>query len=170
MEEESVEPGFESRRPGKEVVLTRFFLASTAQVFRAWTDAARLAAWWGPEGYTAPACSLDVRKGGQLYIEMQGPEGEHFPVKGQYQNVDEPEQLVFTTTALQDAKGEPGLRLVNTVIFTPEKHGTRLTLQAVVMQSTPGAAAVLGRLEQDWKETLDRLERLIRSIHFTIVI
>ena len=42
-------------------------------VFRAWTDPAMMAEWWGPHGFTNPVCRLDVRPGGAWYIGMRRP-------------------------------------------------------------------------------------------------
>ncbi|HUD86986.1 MAG TPA: SRPBCC domain-containing protein, partial [Xanthobacteraceae bacterium] len=34
----------------RELTITRVFDAPRALVFKAWTDAAQLAQWWGPQG------------------------------------------------------------------------------------------------------------------------
>ena len=44
--------------------LSRSFAAPRDRVFRAFTAPAQLARWWGPKGFTVPACTLDVRAGG----------------------------------------------------------------------------------------------------------
>ena len=47
------------------VALARVFDAPRELVFKAWTEPERMAQWWGPHGFTAPVCELDVRPGGR---------------------------------------------------------------------------------------------------------
>lgn len=58
----------------REVTITRVFDAPRATVFRAWTDADRLAQWWGPKGFTNPVCEIDARVGGAIRIHMRSPD------------------------------------------------------------------------------------------------
>ena len=48
----------------QEVVITRVFDAPREQVFRAWTEPQHFKRWWGPKGFTTPACTIDLRPGG----------------------------------------------------------------------------------------------------------
>jgi uncharacterized protein YndB with AHSA1/START domain len=43
-----------------------------------------------------PVCELDVRPGGAIRIHMRGPDGTVYPMTGAYQEIVEPERLVFT--------------------------------------------------------------------------
>ena len=56
--------------------LSRSFAAPRDRVFRAFTAPAQLARWWGPKGFTVPACTLDVRVGGAWRTVMRSPEGQ----------------------------------------------------------------------------------------------
>jgi len=58
----------------REVTITRVFDAPCATVFRAWTEADRLARWWGPKGFTNPVCEIDARVGGAIRIHMRSPD------------------------------------------------------------------------------------------------
>jgi len=58
----------------REVTITRVFDAPRATVFRAWTDADRLARWWGPKGFTNSVCEIDARVGGAIRIHMRSPD------------------------------------------------------------------------------------------------
>jgi uncharacterized protein YndB with AHSA1/START domain len=84
------------------VTLTRVFDAPRTLVWKAWTDPKMMAQWFGPRGFTAPVCELDVRKGGTLRIVMRGPDGNDYPMKGVFLKVIEPEQLVFTNIAIDN--------------------------------------------------------------------
>ena len=59
----------------RELLLTRTLDAPRALVFRAWTEPEHLARWWGPQGFTTPSCTMDVRPGGAWRICMRAPDG-----------------------------------------------------------------------------------------------
>ena len=58
-----------------DVVLTRTFHAPRALVWRVWTDPNHLAKWWGPHRFSNPRVEMDLRPGGALRVDMQGPDG-----------------------------------------------------------------------------------------------
>jgi uncharacterized protein YndB with AHSA1/START domain len=87
-----------AERPLKELTFTRVLDAPRDVVFRAWTDPAHLARWWGPNGFTSPVCELDIRPGGAIRIDMLGPDGRYFLMGGEYREIVPPERLVFSIT------------------------------------------------------------------------
>jgi uncharacterized protein YndB with AHSA1/START domain len=141
----------------REVVFTRILNAPRDLVFQAWTDPTHLAQWWGPHGFTNPVCELDVRPGGAIRVHMRGPDGTVYPMTGVYQEIVEPERLVFTSAAL-DEEGKPLFEVRNTVTFAEQGGKTTLTLQARVVKSTAEAAPYLEGMEVGWTQTLERLE------------
>jgi uncharacterized protein YndB with AHSA1/START domain len=68
-------------------------------VFKAWTEPAHLARWWGPKGFTNPICEVDLRVGGAWRIVMRAPNGAEYPGGGVYREIVKPERLVFTNSA-----------------------------------------------------------------------
>jgi uncharacterized protein YndB with AHSA1/START domain len=98
---------------GREVVFTRVVDAPRRLVFEARTDPKHVAQWWSPHGFTNPVCELDVRPGGAIRIDMRGPDGIVYPMTGVYQEIVEPERLVFTSAALDD-EGKPLFEVLNT--------------------------------------------------------
>lgn len=148
---------------GRELVITRIFDAPRELVFRAWTDPAHMARWWGPHGFTNPVCELDVRPGGALLIHMQGPDGVVIPTKGVFREVVEPERLSLALTNFEDAEGRPQLEILNTVLFDEEDGKTKLTLRVVVVRGTPEVAASLATMEDGWNQSLDRLAGSLRG-------
>jgi uncharacterized protein YndB with AHSA1/START domain len=140
-----------------EVKFTRVFDAPRQLVFKAWTDPKHVAQWWGPTGFTNPRCELDVRPGGAIRIDMRAPDGTVYPMSGVYQEIVEPERLVFTSIALDDA-GNPLFENLNTVTFTEHAGKTTITLQTCVIKSTDKALQYLKGMEIGWSMTLDRLE------------
>ena len=78
------------------VKLSGIVQASPQRVFDAMTDPQQVAEWWGPEGFTCPAVSLDLRVGGAYRIAMQPPDGELFHLAGEYVEVKPPSRLAYT--------------------------------------------------------------------------
>ena len=144
-------------KPIKELTFTRVLDAPRELVFRAWTDPVQLARWWGPNGFTAPVCELDVRPGGAIRIDMLGPDGRFFLMGGEYREIVPPERLVFAITAVKNARGEPELVNVNTVTFAPEGGKTRLTFLTQVLKAGPGSEEFMAGMEEGWSQTLDRM-------------
>jgi uncharacterized protein YndB with AHSA1/START domain len=148
-----------------ELVLTRLYNAPRDLVFAAWTNPKHLAQWWGPYGFTNPVCEIDVRPGGAIRIHMRGPDGVVYPMTGTFEDITEPERLVFASAAL-DGKGEPLFETWN--IVTLEKFGekTALTLRARVLRIAPGAPGklavhYLAGMEAGWTQSLERLGDLV---------
>jgi uncharacterized protein YndB with AHSA1/START domain len=140
----------------QELITTRVFDAPREIVFKAWTDPEQLKHWWGPKGFTNPVCEVDVRPGGAIRIHMRAPDGMVHPMTGVFQEIVQPERLVFTTQAL-DNHGEPLFDILNTVTFADENGKTKLTLHARVLKVQPEAAPRLAGMEQGWSLSLDRL-------------
>jgi len=140
----------------QELVLTRVIDAPRELVFKAWTDPKQVAQWWGPRGFSNPVCELDLRPGGAIRIHMRGPDGTVYPMTGVYNEVVEPERLVFTSAAL-DEKGHPMFEVLTTVTFAEQGGKTKQTMRARVIKITPQAAPYIAGMEQGWTQSLERL-------------
>ena len=156
----------------QELRLTRILGAPRSLVFKAWTDPTQVARWWGPRGFTNPVCEWDVRVGGLIRIDMRGPNGTIYPMKGVFHEIVEPERLVFTSTALEDEHGKPLFEILNTIKFEDFNGITKLTLHARLVTKdfklTPQAAWALEGMEQGWSESLyrlaDELDNLLKEL------
>src|SRR5207249_11050128 len=73
----------------RELVLTRVFDAPRRLVFKAWTEPERVVRWWGPQGFTMPSCTMDVRPGGAFRFCMRSPEGTDHWLRGVYRERSE---------------------------------------------------------------------------------
>ena len=142
----------------QSMLMTRVFNAPRALVFKAWTDPQQLKRWWGPKGFTNPVCDADARPGGALLIHMRGPDGTVHVMTGVYEEVIEPERLVFVSSAL-DQNGQPLFETRNTITFADEGAKTKLTVHATVSKIRPEAARALAGMEIGWSMTLDRLDQ-----------
>src|SRR5712691_2014321 len=146
----------------RELVLTRVFDAPRDLVFKAWTDPNCVAMWWGPHRFTNPVCELDPRPGGAILIHMRGPDGTVYPMTGVYQEIVEPERIVFTSAAL-DANGNPMFEVLTTLTFAEQGEKTKQILRARVIKRSPQAAPYLAGMEQGWTQSLERLSSYLAS-------
>jgi uncharacterized protein YndB with AHSA1/START domain len=146
----------------REVTITRLFDAPRALVFGAWTDAAQLAQWWGPKGFTNPVCEFDPRVGGALRIHMRSPDGSIYPMKGEIREIVPPERIVFTNIAL-DAAGRPIIEGLTIVTFAEEGGKTRLTVQTRGSAMTEQAVGYIQGMEMGWTQSIDKLQLFIAA-------
>jgi uncharacterized protein YndB with AHSA1/START domain len=142
--------------------MTRVYDAPRDLVFRAWTDARHIAKWWGPKGFTNVVRAWDARKDGAIDLDMIAPDGTGHPMGGTIHEVSPPDRLVFTSTAFEDANGEPQLENLNTITFEDLGGKTRVTVHVAVLRASPAMeAGPLAGMEQGWNQSLNRLGDLV---------
>jgi uncharacterized protein YndB with AHSA1/START domain len=93
-----------------EIVVTRIFDAPRERVWRAWTEPAELARWWGKRGWTTPpdSVTMDVRPGGEFsLLSVSDEDGSEMRVDTTYREIVPPERLSFgeATVTLTDLGG-----------------------------------------------------------------
>lgn len=135
--------------------LERLIHGTPEAVFDAWTKPERLVKWWGPEGFTVPEHTLDVRVGGAWRTVMRSPEGSDHIVNGVYREIDRPHRLVFTW-AWEQEDGSRGHETVVTIEFTARDGGTLVQLT----QATFAEKEQRDSHEKGWASSLNDLERL----------
>ena len=112
----------------RELVTTRVLDAPRERVFSAFSDAAHLAQWWGPQGFRNTFHEFDLRAGGAWRYTMHGPNGADYPNESVFVEIVKPERIV-----IEHVSG-PRFRL--TITLTAEAGRTRLTWR----QRVPTAA------------------------------
>ncbi|WP_127585177.1 SRPBCC domain-containing protein [Paenibacillus koleovorans] len=90
----------------KDFVIERIFKAPRKLVFDAFTKPEYVSRWWAPGDYTIPVCKIDLRTGGMWHYCMRSPEGEEHWVRAIYQEIVEPEKIVYTAL-FADADANP---------------------------------------------------------------
>jgi len=144
-----------------ELTMTRIFKQPREFVFRGWTDPRLFAKWWGPEMFSNSACELDVRPGGAIRLDMIAPDGTVYPFRGVYDEIAEPEKLVFTGGSFLDEAGHPQLESRTTVLFDDVDGQTKLTVHTVITKAVPGLEQPLSGMQEGWMTSLERLERVL---------
>ena len=68
---------------------TRSLLFDTSpdQVFAAINDPARIARWWGPDGFTNTIHTFEFVEGGQWVLTMHGPDGKDYPNESRFARI-----------------------------------------------------------------------------------
>lgn len=135
----------------REFTITRVFNAPRELVFKAWTEPAHLAAWFGPRGTVSPIerIEVDLRPGGRWRACMiREDTGDEFPSGGEYREIVEPERLVFTW-ALDDRGGES----LVTITFADHGGKTEMTFHQAGFLSGDERDGV----EEGWSSAFDRL-------------
>jgi uncharacterized protein YndB with AHSA1/START domain len=142
---------------GLVLELSWILAAPREQVFRALTDPATLAQWWGPSGFTTPEIDLRLLVGGRYRFGMQPPEGELFHLAGDFIEISPPSRLSYT---FRWEEPDPDDR--ETVV--------RLSLDALgdttKLSLSQGEFATTARLDlhrSGWTESVVKLRRLIES-------
>ena len=98
-----------------------------------------------------------------MRIDMLGPDGRLYPMKGVFHEIVPPQRLVFMSKAFENEAGDPQLEVLHTITFTDVGDQTRLTLEARVVKATPKVAEALAGMEQGWVQALDRLAESLQS-------
>lgn len=133
---------------------SREFAASPAAVFTAFADPARLARWWGPQGFRNTFEVCDFRPGGVWKFTMHGPDGANYPNESVFFAIEADRLVVIDHTC------QPHFRL--TVELEASGQGTLLHWTQV-FESAETAAAVAHIVEPSNEQNLDRLAAELAS-------
>jgi uncharacterized protein YndB with AHSA1/START domain len=156
----------------ERMVITRVFDAPRELVWKAWTDPKYVMQWWGPKGWTCPACEIDFRVGGNYLCCMRSPDGYEGWTAGEYREIV-PYEKIVSTMYFADSKGnrvnpaELGIEhdgqadSPDVILFEDIGNGqTRLTF---IGNETMQNALESGQLE-GWKEMLDKVADVLAGI------
>lgn len=150
-------------KAGVELHMERILDAPRDLVFAMWTDPKHFRAWWGPAGSDNGETRLDVRPGGEIFIQMRGPGFDH-PMGGAFVEIDAPRRLVFTSKAFPNPDGSWKLINLNTVTFDDLGGKTRMTLHVVVQQADEDVMVPVAGMEMGWTGSLDRLRDYVAKL------
>lgn len=161
---------------GDEFLISREFSATRSALFEMWMHAEHLARWWGPRGLTTPVCEVDARPGGKFRIVMRGPDGQEYPLKGEYVEIDGPARLVMSLDCSEhpeswhdlmnpgrDRARPPQLVMVQTVTFEDVGGRTRMTVRTRFPTAQMRDAALRVGMTEGWTQSLDRLGESMES-------
>ena len=141
--------------PGNTIRLHRVLRGTPERVYRAFLDAAAMAKWLPPNGFTGKVHELDPRVGGAHRMSFTNfGTGASHSFGGRYLELKPNERLRYT-----DKFDDPNLpgEMTVTVSLKAVSCGTELNVvQEGVPEVIPAEACYLG-----WQESLDALARLV---------
>lgn len=114
----------------------RLLTASPSEVFAAISDPARIARWWGPDGFTNTIHQFEFRPGGRWLLTMHGPDGKDYPNESRFTRI--------VTNQLFEIEHLNGHHFVLTLELLPKDAGTELK----------------------WRQTFDTVEHYERMAEF----
>jgi uncharacterized protein YndB with AHSA1/START domain len=130
------------------VTVRREIAAPAADLFDAWLDAGKLAAWMRPFDTIRSDVKLDPRVGGEFEIVMHTPTGS-VPHTGSYQEITRPRRIVFTWNS--PFAGDHGSLV--TVDFNAKGRSTEIVITHERLPSEEMVKAHAG----GWSGILDRI-------------
>ena len=145
----------------REIVMTRVFAAPQARVFEALTKPVLIQRWLlGPDGWTMPVCTVDLRMGGSYRYVWRNADGREMGMGGVFREVLPPERIVSTEKF--DRSWYPGEAL-NTLVLTERDGQTTLT-NTLRYESRAARDEVLqSDMERGVAVSYDRLEASLTS-------
>jgi uncharacterized protein YndB with AHSA1/START domain len=128
----------------RKIIISRLYDAPRNLVWKAWTDPARLARWWGPKGFEMLDDKLDLRPGGRYLYGMRAPNGMELWGKFVYSQVLPPERLVFINSFSDKSGGTTchfasptwPLEVLNVLTLAEQDGRTTLTLEGAPINAT----------------------------------
>jgi uncharacterized protein YndB with AHSA1/START domain len=145
----------------REIMLSREYDAPRELVWRAYTDPAHLPNWWGPNGFTNTVHEIDVRVGGRWRFIMHGPDGKDWPNRIVYQEVVQPERLVFLHG--DDVDDDPGAFHV-TITLDDVDGRTRVTQRMLFATAAQKKGVEQFGAVELGKQTLDKLAAYLHTM------
>ncbi len=159
------------------LTITRTFDAPREKVWKAWTTPEHIKHWWGPNGFSAPAATVDFREGGTYLYCMRGGPGmgsfanKDFWSTGTYKEIVPLERIVATDNFADEhgniispndvgMPGEWPEEMIVTVTFADAGEGK--TTLTIVHAGHPTEMAE--NATQGWNESLDKFAAALDAV------
>ncbi|WP_341675492.1 SRPBCC family protein [Niveibacterium sp. SC-1] len=148
-----------------ELSLVRVIDATPDKLFRAWTEPELIKQWFTPKPWTVTVAQTDLRVGGASLIVMRGPDGQEFPNRGVYLEVEKNRRLVFTD-AYTEAWLPSAKPFMTGVISFDEEPGskTRYTARVLHWNAEDCKAHEAMGFHEGWGKATDQLEELVARL------
>ncbi len=179
-----------AEQPLNDLTITRVFNAQRELVWKAWTEAERLAQWWGPKGVKPNVHKLEFRPGGIFHYSllqpvvqaaadigsMQVPDNNVTWGKFVYREIVAPEKLVFVSSFSDENGGvsrnpfatQWPLEILNTLTLADQDDKTLLTISGGPINATQEERQffmqMMSGVEQGFGGTFDQLEEYLAKI------
>ena len=143
-----------------ELLITREFDAPRELVFKAMTDPAFVARWWGPRKYRTVVDTMDVRPGGKWRMRNIGADGDEHAFRGEFREITRPERIVWTF----EYEPLPGHISVETMTLTERDGRTLLTVRDQFASKEDLDGMVNSGMESGARESYERLDEVLAEL------
>jgi uncharacterized protein YndB with AHSA1/START domain len=162
----------------KEFVFSRTVDAPRDLVWKAWTEADRLAQWWGPKGCTIRVAKFEFKPGGTFHYAMQFKPGHDMWGRFTYREIVAPERLVFinsfsdpegglTRAPFSQLNNSWPLEVLNVLTLSEEDGKTTLTLRGRPINATDEECrlyvSMFDSMRGGFGGTFDKLEAYLKT-------
>ena len=153
---ETMVPARVSTPTEREIRIERVFDAPRERVWRAFTDPALVAQWWG-RGHKLVIERMEVERGGHWRFVEHAPDGVH-GFEGRYREVTAPQRLVQTF----EWDGMPGHVVIETAVFEDLGDGRTRVVNTSLFHTTEERDGMLhSGMAQGLNESYAALDRLL---------
>ncbi len=160
-----------------DFILTRYFDAPRALVWKCWMEPSHLARWWGPRGFTCPVCAVDPRVGGTFRMVMRGADGTDYPMSGVFREIvplerivkeddtsGHPEEWHDMVDPDRKGQGRRKIAMLTSVTFADEGQGTRLAIRTVFPSVRLRDNFAKIGMKEGWSSSLEKLDELMDAV------
>lgn len=148
-------------REARELLITRTFDAPPELVFKAMTDPALLAQWWGPRKYATIIDRYELRPGGVWRFINRSADGEDFAFNGVFQEIKPPERLVYTF----EYEGTPGHVILETTTLVARGSQTLMTVVDLFKSMEDLDGMIDAGMEEGMNESMEKLDELLEKMN-----
>lgn len=140
--------------PARTIEVTRMVSAPRELVFKMFTQAKHIDAWWGPEGFRNETHEMNFFPGGIWRYTMHGPDGKAWPNWIKYRQIQAPEWISY------DHGGEIGepAHFQGDIRLEPVGQNTKVTLSLVFPTTEARDATIKFGAVEGGQQTLARLD------------
>jgi len=143
-----------------EVITKCAFNAPCERVWEAYTSPTLIPQWWGPKFLTTTVDKMDVKTGGSWRFVQKEDDGHEFAFHGLYQEITEPQKLVYTF----EFESMPGDILTETVVFEKQPDGTTNITAVTSYPTLEDLDVMVGSgMEAGAIESMERLAELVEK-------
>jgi uncharacterized protein YndB with AHSA1/START domain len=156
-------------------VLARTFDAPRELVWKAFTEADRLAKWWGPKGFTVRVSKMDLRPGGTYHYCLRAPDGSDMWGRMAFREIARPGRLVWVNS-FSDEKGgvarHPGheawpLELLTTLTLEEKGGKTTVRIEWMPIGASESELRTFDEnrpsMTMGWSGSLDQLDAVLKE-------
>ena len=155
-----------------ELVIERVFDAPRELLWRAWTEPEHFVQWWGPDGFTTPYCTIDLRVGGQVRFCMSSPKYGDFWAGGLFYEIDPPSRLVYGDYFTDEHGHRVSATRYNLSPDFPEETLTTVTFEDLgggrtlmtLRQAIPSGLAEQSGAREGWSQSFEHLAAYVITI------